>query len=795
MNKYTQELFVFKRDGSHVVFDASKIYVRIQHLSQHPYELKGINSMWVAQHTIDSIKNDMKTSEIDNIACNRAMDLATDHPEFTILAARITISNHQKQTKDCFSEVMSQAYNHEINEVQSPLIDSKFSKFVHYHRNAVNQMIDYNRDFRLTLFGFSTLMNKYLIQSHDGNVIESPQDLWMRVACFLHMNTHDLRDASVLEKVKETYDLISQGYLSQASPTLFNCGTKKPQLLSCFLTSGDDSTNGIMKLATGLAHISKHSGGIGFHWNVRASGDPVKGINGKAAGPIPMLKILESTALAFDQGGKRPGSFASYMSPFHPDFIEWVKCRRPGGKVEKLFYACWIPDIFMKAVQNKEQWHFVSPNEESDLYETYGDEQANIYKQLIEEKKFSHSMDAIDIWEEILLTQTQTGMPYMVFSDQCNRASNHKNLGVIKSSNLCAEIIEYSDPDEWACCVLGTLCLPKYVDIKNNTMDYELLAQHSGVMAENLNRMIDINWYPVEETRKSNMKHRPISIGIQGLADVFMMLGLPFISDKAKEINKKCAEYIYYGALRRSCDIATKNDTPYESFYGSDFSKGILQFHYYPETKLSTELSDRWEELIIDIKSYGTANSLVTGYPPTASSSQIQGNNECFEPMTYIGYTRKTLAGDHYIPCEHFVKDLMDRKIYSKEIMDQLKENRGSVRELDIPDDMKEIYKTAFEISNKELINMAVDRQAFIDQSQSLNQWVSNPNNEILTKIHFHAWKSKLKTGMYYLKMDAASTPAAFGQKSSTFKSVQKPKTKTVNGKKYICDDMTCCSV
>jgi len=817
-SKYTQEYTVIKRDGSIEPFDASKISNRLTYLFDNPYKLR-VNTMFVVIQTVDEVRAGLTTYEIDEIACQKAIELSKHQSDYMILAARIAISNHQKTTKDCFSGVIEDAYrNIEYKtKTQKPLICEELYKFVQYHKNELNSYIDYLRDFRLSMFGFTTLLSKYLIkksvpkkwllETPSKYTIEGPQDLCLRVACSLHLNNLNLRDKSVLPKIKKTYDLISMGYHSMASPTLFNAGTPKQQMLSCFLTGADDSTDGICKLQTSLSKISKHSGGIGFWWDLRASGEPVYGINGHASGPIPMMKILESTALAFDQGGKRAGSFASYLSPIHPDFLDWVKCRRPGGRIDRLYYGCWTPDIFMEAVESDSYWYQFCPRAEPTLYNTYGDDQADEYKRCIDAGTFKCKVKARDIWKEILLTQKQTGMPYMLYSDSSNKFSNQKNIGLIKSSNLCAEILEVSTSDEFACCVLGTMCLSKYVILDDDykegtprgTVDYELLIEHTMSMAENLNNMIDINWYPVEETKRSNLRHRPISVGVQGLADLFMKLNIPFTSDAAMEINKKCSEYIYYGALRQSCNKARDSGKTYETFDGSDFSKGILQFHYYGlEIKnLDEPLQERWVSLIEDIKLYGTVNSLLTGYPPTASSSQIQGNNECFEPYTYIGYMRKTLAGECYVPCPHFVDRCIEEKIYSPKLMNELVEAGGFVTNLNIPDYMKEVFKTSWEMSNKKLMDMSIQRQPFIDQSQSLNQWVSNPTDDLLTKIHFYGWRNKLKTGMYYLRQQAASKSVGFGQTaSSAATSGMLSKIKVLpSGKRIVCDDGSCCGV
>jgi ribonucleoside-diphosphate reductase alpha chain len=827
MSRYESKIVVIKRDGREEVVDTEKIYRRILYLKDFPSQLD-INIGIVVNKTEESIRNRIKTSELDLIASKISANLAHTHPGFMKLALRLLVADHHKSIRDCFSEVMKLAYNNlDINTGQKkPLISKNLYKFIEHHKNNLNSMVDYKRDFRLTLFGFSTLLGKYLLKASSNEsdvlakrstIIESPQDMFMRVACAIHMNYHDLRDDSVLPMIEDTYNLISQGYHSMASPTLFNSGTKRQQLLSCFLTSCEDSTDSICHLQTGLAKISKNSGGIGFWWPLRSAGEPVYGINGFSSGPISMLPIMEATALGFDQGSKRPGSFASYEKPFHPDFLEWVKCRRPAsGKVRHLFYACWIPDIFMNAVENDDEWYFFDPSVYPAVYNNY-DSKVNktlteAYYEGIRERKYKKSVRAREVWNEIILTQIQTGMPYMCYSDTVNRNSNQKNVGMIHSSNLCAEIVEYSDSKEWACCVLGTMCLPKYV--VDGKFNYELLAEHSGKMAINLNKIIDVNWYPVKETKISNMRHRPIAIGMQGLADVFMMLRTSFTSQKARFVNKKIAEVIYYGALRASCDMAIKSKRPYRTFKGSPFSYGKLQFHHYGMDikDLSPDFQDRWRKLISDIKIHGTVNSLVTGYPPTASSSNIQGNNECFEPYTNIGYVRKTLAGEFYIPCSHFVDVLKERKLYTPSIMTQLLNNNGSVQNLDLPNDIKEMFKTSWEISNRALIDMAADRQPFVDQSQSLNQWVPEPTHDLLTKIHFHGWRKGLKTGMYYLRASPKVATASFGSSSGEAskqleiftnpQSEKKVESSNVDNTQFFigkkaepwCDDHSCCS-
>lgn len=783
ISSYCKTTTIIDKNGDAQLFDPSKIFKKLEYLSKYPTSL-GINPMWVAPN-ISNLMDLKTTEEVNSYLSSKASNLGHIHPEFLTLASRLLISNHQKRTPDCFSEVIKVAYN----DGKNSLISRKLFKFVQFHRDKLNNITDYTYDFRFKLFGFSTLMKNYLLRFHNETPIETPQDMFMRVSCSMFMNELNHMDESVLDNISVMYNLLANGYISLASPTLFNAGTKKQQLLSCFLCAGDDSTEGITDLNRRVSVISKHSGGVGFWMDLRGSGEPVRGINGKASGPIPMLAIMQASALAFDQGGKRPGSFASYMSPHHPDIMDWIKARRPGNHLDKLFYGLWISDKFMKSVENDLDWYTFCPNKCPELYNSYGERFEKLYDIAVKENEFSHIYKARDVWKEILTTQKQSGMPYMLYADTCNRTSNQKNLGMIKSSNLCAEIIEFSGrpngtgENESGCCVLGTMCLPKYYQA--GKVNYTKLADDSGVMCRILNQMIDRNFYPTEETKRSNMRNRPISIGVQGLADLFMIMKIPFTSEKAEEVNRKCMEYIYYGALRESVNLAKKYGR-YKTYEGSDFSNGILAFHNYDNAILSEELD--WDSLIEDVEEYGTRNSLLTGLPPTASSSNIQGNNECFEPYTYIGYMRKTIAGEFYIGCDHFVNDCIERGIYSIELMKQLIDNGGDVQNLDIPQDMKEIYKTSWDIPKKQLIKLAMQRQWFLDQSQSLNQWVKNPTDDILTKIHFHTWKTGLKTGMYYLRMNSPGTKAGFGQNASS--AVNKIKKREMK-----CDDGLCCSV
>jgi ribonucleoside-diphosphate reductase alpha chain len=779
---YSPNFLVQKRNGEYEEFDPQKIYERLSAMRNYPYSLN-INVAYVGMNMISSIKEGMKTSKIDNYAVKVCCDMAKHHPDFLELASRIAVSNHQKHTKSSFSDVITDCYfNSHGDNKQSPLVSKELYKYVQHHKEFLNKIISYKRDYNFSYFGFNTLYDRYLLKQSDKKIYETPQDMWLRVATAIWMDRNDVKSDTNHELIKFTYNQLSTGYIMLASPMLFNAGTNSEQYSSCFLAGCDDSIEGIMKLNGDLGKISKYSGGVGFWTPLRSNDSKVKGVNGKSNGLVPFLGIYQATALAVNQGGKRAGSFAHYISPYHPDVMDWIELRRPLGasRLQHLFYGMWIPDIFMKCVEDDDDWYFFNPSNplviQEKLYTTYGKVQEKARDILIELKAYDKEpIRARTLWNEIMETQIQTGMPYMLYADACNRKSNQKNIGTIQSSNLCAEIILYSSPEEYAVCTLGAICLPKYVDEKTKTINYEQIASNAGLLTKTLDRVIDINFYPVEEAKRSNKRHRPLGIGVQGLADVFMLLKIPFTSLEAQDINKKLFEAIYYGALKASNELA-KIDGPYSSFQDSPFSRGELQFHAWGLDQKELSGMFDWNTLIEDIKQYGVRNSQLTSIPPTASTSQIQGNNECIEPYASNLYVRKTLSGEHIMVNKHLMEHALERDWWCSDFQNQLIDAEGSVQDLPFlqdlvesgevssneMEDFKNIYKTTWEMSGKTLINMAADRGAFIDQSQSMNVFMINPTKNRLSSMHIYGWKKGLKTGMYYLRSTARSKMTNF---------------------------------
>lgn len=782
LDKYSPNFCVIKRNRKLEVFNPVKIFERLSAMTDYPHKLN-VNVAHVGMSVIPSIKDNMKTSKIDTFVVKVCCDMAKHHPDFLELAVRIAVSNHQKHTKSSFSDTMEDCYfNSYDNDKQSSLICKELYKYVQHHKGFLNTLIDYKRDFYFSYFGFNTLYDRYLLKCNNKKIYETPQDMWLRVATSIWMDRNDVKSDTNHELIKDTYDQLSTGYIMLASPMLFNAGTNSEQYSSCFLAGCDDSIEGIMKLNGDLGKISKYSGGVGFWTPLRSNHSDVKGVNGKSSGVVPFLGIYQATALAVNQGGKRAGSFAHYISPYHPDVMEWIELRRPVGatRLQHLFYGMWIPDIFMKCVENDDDWYFFNPNHplviQEQLYTTYGEKQEKARDMLIELEAYDgEPIKARMLWNEITETQIQTGMPYMLYSDSCNRKSNQKNIGTIQSSNLCAEIILYSSPEEYAVCTLGAICFPKYVDVKQKTIDYKKIADNAGLLAKTLDRVIDINFYPVKEAKISNKRHRPLGIGVQGLADVFMLLKIPFTSPEAQDINMKLFEAIYYGALKASNDLA-KEYGPYSSFQNSPFSRGELQFHMWGLDQKDLSGMFDWDTLINDIKQYGVRNSQLTSIPPTASTSQIQGNNECIEPYASNLYVRKTLSGEHIMVNKHLMKDASERDWWCSDFQNQLIDTEGSVQNLPFLQELvdsgevsneemqefKNIYKTAWEMSGKELIDMAASRNAFIDQSQSMNVFMVNPTKNRLLSMHMYGWKKGLKTGMYYLRSTARSKMTNF---------------------------------
>lgn len=751
-------MLVLKRDGRRESVKFDKITARIEKLC-YGLDPKFVNPVEVAMKVINGLYDGVSTQELDNLAAEIAATLTTKHPDFAKLAARIAVSNLHKVTSKSFSNTMKRLYTYVDAKTgqNAPLISKETWKVIKEHAAELDEAIIYDRDFGYDYFGFKTLERSYLMKI-DGKVIERPQHLLMRVAVGIH--------GGDIPAAIETYNLLSERWFTHATPTLFNAGTPKPQLSSCFLlTMKDDSIDGIYDTLKQCAKISQSAGGIGLSiHNVRAKGSYIKGTGGTSNGIVPMLRNFDMTARYVDQGGgKRKGSFAIYLEPWHADIFEFLDLKKNHGKEEMrardLFYAMWLPDLFMQRVENNEMWSLFCPNEAPGLAEVWGEDFERLYDKYEKEGRFRRQVKAQDLWFEILESQIETGTPYILYKDAANRKSNQKNLGTIKSSNLCTEIIEYTSPDEVAVCNLASIALPKFVT-EEGKFDHQKLYEITKVATRNLNRVIDINYYPVPEARNSNMRHRPIGLGVQGLADVFIMLRMPFESEEARRLNEDIFETIYFGAMEASMEQA-KQHGPYETFKGSPVSKGIFQFDMWNVTPKSGRWN--WEQLKRDVKQHGVRNSLLVAPMPTASTSQILGNNECFEPYTSNIYTRRTLSGEFIIANKHLMKDLMSLGLWSETMRQKLIAANGSVQAIpEIPQNIKDIYKTVWEISQKAIIDMSADRGAYICQSQSLNIHLTNPNFGKLTSMHFYAWKKGLKTGMYYLRSTAAADAIKF---------------------------------
>ncbi|SNY95197.1 ribonucleoside-diphosphate reductase subunit alpha [Flagellimonas pacifica] len=745
-------MYVLKRDGRKEPMMFDKITARVRKLCY------GLNSLVdpvkVAMRVIEGLYDGVTTSELDNLAAEIAATMTTTHPDYAKLAARISVSNLHKNTKKSFSETMKDLYEY-VNPrtgKKAPLLSDEVFKVVEENAEKLDSTIIYNRDFGYDYFGFKTLERSYLLKLN-GKIAERPQHMLMRVAVGIHLN--DL-DAAI-----ETYELMSKKYFTHATPTLFNSGTPKPQMSSCFLLAmKDDSIDGIYDTLKQTAKISQSAGGIGLSiHNVRATGSYIAGTNGTSNGIVPMLRVFNDTARYVDQGGgKRKGSFAIYVEPWHADIFDFLDLKKNHGKEEMrardLFYAMWIPDLFMKRVEADAEWTLMCPNECPDLFNTHSEEFEALYTKYESEGKGRKTIRARELWEKILESQIETGTPYMLYKDAANRKSNQKNLGTIRSSNLCTEIMEYTSPDEVAVCNLASIALPMFV--KNGAFDHKELFRVTKRVTKNLNRVIDRNYYPVKEAENSNMRHRPIGLGVQGLADTFIMLRLPFTSDEAKQLNQEIFETLYFAAVTASME-ASKEEGVYSTYEGSPISEGKFQHNLWGIK--DEELSGRWDwtKLRKDVKKHGVRNSLLVAPMPTASTSQILGNNECFEPYTSNIYTRRVLSGEFIVVNKHLLEDLVKLGLWNENLKQELMRANGSVQDIDVvPDDIKELYKTVWELSMKDVIDMSRHRGYFIDQSQSLNLFMENANYSKLTSMHFYAWKSGLKTGMYYLRTKAA---------------------------------------
>ena len=703
---------------------------------------------------IEGLYDGVTTSDLDNLAAEIAATNTITHPDYALLASRIAVSNLHKNTKKSFSETMTELYEYidPINGEPAALLADDVYEIIKENAPLLNSTLIYDRDFRYDYFGFKTLERSYLLKTH-GTVTERPQQMLMRVSIGIHK--------SDIESAIKTYHLMSQGWFTHATPTLFNSGTPKPQMSSCFLlTTKEDSIDGIYDTLKQTAKISQSAGGIGLSiHDVRAKGSYIKGTNGTSNGIVPMLKVFNDTARYVDQGGgKRKGSFALYLEPWHADIFDFLDLKKNHGKEEQrardLFYAMWTPDLFMKRVEADEEWTLMCPNECPGLSDVYGAKFVELYEKYEAEGKGRKTIKARELWEKIVESQIETGTPYMLYKDACNEKSNQKNLGTIKSSNLCTEIVEYTAPDEVAVCNLASIALPMFVE--DGKFDHDKLYKVTYKATKNLNVVIDRNYYPVQEARNSNMRHRPIGLGVQGLADAFILLRLPFTSPEAKQLNKDIFETIYFASLQASKDLA-KVDGAYETFKGSPISEGKFQFDMWGVA--AKDLSGRWDwdTLRAEIKESGVRNSLLLAPMPTASTSQILGNNECFEPYTSNIYTRRVLSGEFIIVNKHLLKDLVKLGLWNDELKNEILRTNGSIQDIDhIPQNIKDLYKTVWELSMRDIIDMAAERGQFIDQSQSLNMFVENANLGKLTSMHFYGWKKGLKTGMYYLRTKSA---------------------------------------
>jgi len=815
---------VIKRNGQKEIISFDKILKRVKNLGKD--ELR-INYTTLAMKIIDRLYHEIKTTEIDELTAQQCASLATEHPDYDILASRVLISNHQKSTPAAFTKVVANLYNYrDIHDKHTPLISKEMYEIVCNNSDMIESFFDYERDFLIDYFGFKTLERAYLMKINKV-IVERPQHMWMRVAIGIH--------GSNLEKVKITYDLMSKKYFTHATPTLFNAGTPRPQCSSCYLIAmAEDSIEGIYGTLMDCAKISKWAGGIGLHiHNIRGRGSHIRGTNGNSNGIVPMLRVYNNTARYVDQGGgRRHGSFAVYLEPWHTDIEDFLEMKKNHGDEEArardLFYALWIPDLFMKRVESDTDWTLMCPDHCPGLADCYGDDFEQLYKKYESEGKGIKKISARTLWFKILDSQIETGTPYMLYKDACNKKSNQKNLGTIKSSNLCTEIIEYSNKDETAVCNLASLGLPMFVR-DDKTFDYDKLHEVTKIVTENLDKVIDVNFYPTPKTRRSNYLHRPIGIGVQGLADVFAKMDIAFYSDEAKQINIKIFETLYHAAVEKSCELSQQRTeaikylvTTYEklwrfldkdpscrqyiteeglrdkegyeitmehlnkyhpirneilqcrdkfstfpncagaysSFAGSPASHGFLQFDLW---NVQPNSRYNWDELKQKIKQHGMRNSLLMAPMPTASTSQILGNNECFEPFTSNIYTRRTLAGEFIRINKYLISELATLGLWNEDVKNSIIEHKGSIQQLDIiPENIRQKFKIVWEIPMKFIIEMARDRGAFICQSQSLNLWMKDPNYKSLTAMHFFSWKQGLKTGLYYLRSRAKASPQQF---------------------------------
>jgi ribonucleotide reductase alpha subunit len=816
INTTDNEMRVTKRDGNLEEMSFDKILNRIKILGQEVGIQ--INYSSLVMKVIDQLYDKIETAKIDELAAEQCASLSTQHPDYGVLASRIVISNHQKNTESSFSNIMKSLYEFtDIHGTHKALIAEYIWKFIEQNSDELDTMIDHSRDYLIDFFGFKTLERAYLFRLNN-KIVERVQHMWLRVSVGIHVNANGGNANKIVELIKETYDLTSQKYFTHATPTLFNAGTQRPQLSSCYLIAlEDDSIEGIFSTLKDCAHISKWAGGIGLHiHNLRSKGSHIVGTNGKSNGIVPMLRVFNNTARYVDQGGnRRNGSFAIYLEPWHPDVEDFLEMKKNHGdeesKARDLFYALWISDLFMERVKENGKWSLFCPNECPGLSDVYGEKFVELYTKYENSGKARKTMNARDLWFKILDAQMETGTPYLLFKDAANKKSNQQNLGTIRSSNLCSEIVQYSDDKETAVCNLASIALPTFVDEKTQEFDYEKLHEVAKVVTNNLNKVIDVNFYPTPKTERSNMLHRPIGIGVQGLADAFILMDIPFHSDEAKKVNKLIFETIYHAALEKSNEIAiaikerylsqvelTDRTVLYEmkytnglkyglkpahlgayqSFEGSPASKGILQFDMWGVEPTPGRYD--WDSLKQSIVTHGIRNSLLLAPMPTASTSQILGFNECFEPFTSNLYSRRTLAGEFVVVNKYLMKELIELGLWNEQIKNNIIANKGSVQQLSIlSEHIRNKYKIVWEMPMKHLIDMSADRGAFICQSQSMNLWVEDPTYNTLTSMHFYSWKKGLKTGIYYLRRKAKHQAQQF---------TIEPEKKNVEEKDEICE-------
>jgi len=780
-NNNNYQMQVIKRNGVKETVYFDKIVHRIQKIAEK-LNLNRVNSVLIAKDTIQGIYDGIHTRDLDFLASQKCAERIIDDPQYNYLAAGICISNLHKSTSDDFMKVVDALYKN----TNKSLVSEQHYNFVKENIDRINQELNYDRDYMLDFFSIKTLENSYLLkeknQDNKFKMIERPQHLWMRISLAIHIND--------IDKAMKSYRHMSNLEFTHASPTLFNAGTNRSQLSSCFLIYMADNIENIFKVISDAARISKWAGGIGISISdIRAKGSLINGTNGKSDGIVPLVRHINTLARYINQGGRRNGAIAVYICPWHADIIDFCKLKTRDGdenlKARDMFLALWISDLFMKRVENNADWSLMCPNQSRGLNSVYGDEFEKLYIKYENEGKYIKKVKAKDVWRAILDSQMETGIPYMLFKDHINKKSNQKNLGTIKSSNLCSEIVQFTNNEETAVCNLASICLPRFIENINGckVYNFDRLCEVAQLVTENLDNVIDINFYPIEEAKNSNFKHRPIGIGVQGLADVFCMLDMPFDSDEAYEMNKKIFETIYYGAVKASNEIAIRKG-PYSSFNGSPASEGKMQFHMWGLDESDLLMHWDWKTLIDSVKQFGLRNSLLTTVMPTASTSQIMCNQECVESFTTNLYSRSTLVGEYVIINKHLIEKLISLNLWNDHVKNEFLYDKGSIANIkSIPDDIKKIYRTAFEMKTKPILDHAIGRAPFIDQSQSMNIFMSKPNNGSLTSSHFYAWRNGLKTGMYYLRSQPATDPIQFGLDPKIIESIkmERSKNKIIN--------------